>query len=288
MKVKFGTAGSPERFYDEGHKSTIEIPQWLSENNLDAFEVQCGRGVKFSKESAQRLGENASHYNIALSVHSPYYINISTKESEKRENGFRYIMETAEFARIIRAERIVVHMGSFMNATRLEALELSKDFMRECLERLDKADLGDIHLCPETMGKINQMGTVDEVLGLCRIDERLIPTIDFGHVNSREQGSLKTLADYDNILNNIENKLGNERLKKLHVHFSKIEYTKGGEKKHLTLSDEQFGPPFEPLAEAMVKRNLSPVIICESDGTQADDAMKMKQIWSDFYEIFGN
>jgi len=84
--IKFGPAGSPESFYDQGHTSSLEMPQWLNEMGLNAFEYQCGRGVKISSESATRLGELAIHNGIALSVHSPYFINISTMEPDKYEN----------------------------------------------------------------------------------------------------------------------------------------------------------------------------------------------------------
>ncbi|MEE1043777.1 MAG: endonuclease IV, partial [Clostridia bacterium] len=69
--VKFGTAGNPEIFYDEGGKSSLEMPKWLADIGLDAYEYQCGRGVKISDEAAQMLGERAKEHNIALSVHAP-------------------------------------------------------------------------------------------------------------------------------------------------------------------------------------------------------------------------
>jgi deoxyribonuclease-4 len=132
------------------------------------------------------------------------------------------------------------------------------------------------------MGKNNQMGTLEEVLEVCRVSERLIPTIDFGHLNARGQGYIKTADDYEQILDKIENALGSEVLKKFHSHFSMIEYTAGGEKKHLSFDrNNGFGPPYEPLMELIAKKNLAPTFICESDGTQADDALKMKQAYVD-------
>ena len=122
------------------------------------------------------------------------------------------------------------------------------------------------------MGKINQLGTLEEVLELCSIDERLIPAIDFGHLNARTMGTLKTSKDFEKILEATENKIGYDRMKIFHSHFSKIEYTDGGEKKHLTFEDTKFGPDFEPLAEIICKKKLTPTIICESAGTMAIDA----------------
>ena len=134
------------------------------------------------------------------------------------------------------------------------------------------------------MGKVNQLGTLDEVMALCELDERLIPCIDFGHLNARDMGGLKTFDDYRHIFDTIENRLGADRLKCFHSHFSKIEYTVGGEKRHLTFADNIFGPDFEPVIELVAAKNCSPVIICESDGTQAEDAATMKNYYRSIVE----
>lgn len=145
---------------------------------------------------------------------------------------------------------------------------------------MDEQNLGHIHLCPETMGKVNQLGTLEEVLELCLIDERLIPCIDFGHLNARTFGKLNSFEAVKEVFDKMEDKLGTSRMSQFHSHFSKIEYTlKGGEKCHLTFADTVYGPQFEPVAEMIVRKNASPTIICESAGTQAEDALTMKQIY---------
>jgi len=150
---------------------------------------------------------------------------------------------------------------------------------------LDDEGLSNVHICPEVMGKINQLGTLEEVMTLCGVDERLIPCVDFGHLNARTFGSLKNAEDFGRALDIIENSLGSERAKRFHIHFSKIQYTEnGGEKCHLTFEDQIYGPDFEPLAEEMAKRGMTPVVICESAGTQAEDAAAMKAIWNNLKE----
>lgn len=129
------------------------------------------------------------------------------------------------------------------------------------------------------MGKINQIGDVAEVVEFCKIADFYLPTIDFGHINARTQGSLKTEEDFEELIIQVENGLGKERADKMHVHFSKIEYSAGGEVRHLTFADNIFGPEFLPLAKVLRKHDLHPTIICESDGTQADDALEMKRIY---------
>ena len=151
--------------------------------------------------------------------------------------------------------------------------------MKLAISALDDEGLSHIRICPETMGKINQLGDLNEVLTLCELDERLLPCIDFGHLNARTLGGLKTFEDFQNIFNEIENRLGISRLKEFHSHFSKIEYTTGGEKRHLTFGDTVYGPNFEPIMELTAKKNCSPTFICESDGTQAEDAKTMQNYY---------
>ncbi|MCM1578288.1 MAG: endonuclease IV, partial [Ruminococcus sp.] len=87
------------------------------------------------------------------------------------------------------------------------------------------------------------------------------------------------------MLDMLENGLGADRAKVFHSHFSKIEFTvPGGEKRHVTFADNNgFGPDYEPLLEEIYRRGWSPVIICESAGTQTEDAAEMKG----FYEKLG-
>ena len=279
MSAIFGPAGNCEDFYAAKHKSSLEEPLWVRDNGLGAYEYQCGKGVKISDEAADILGENAAEYGIALSVHAPYYISLSSVDAEKRDKSIDYILKTLEVAKCMDAKRIVVHSGSCGDITRKEALELAKDTLLRAVKAADGAGLGDIAICPETMGKVKQLGTVDEVCELCLIDERLIPTIDFGHVNSQTLGSLRTFEGYERIFDTIHNKLGEERLRNFHAHYSRIEYTNAGEKKHHRFDETEFEPDFDPIAEIVAKRDLSPIIICESRGTQTRDAAAIQKIY---------
>ena len=74
-------------------------------------------------------------------------------------------------------------------------------------------------------------------------------------------------------------RLGYEKMKHFHVHFSKIQYGAKGELRHLTFEDTVFGPEFEPLAEVLHELRLEPYVVSESDGTQIEDAAEMKRIY---------
>lgn len=284
MSAKFGPAGSAESFKEMGYKSSLQIPEYLNRFNLDCFEYQCGRGVNIGEDKAKELGNIAREKGITLSLHAPYYISMSSVEEEKRLNSVNYILASARAVNAMGGDRIIVHTGSCGKISREKALELAIDTMKLSLEALKSEGLSHIHICPETMGKVNQLGTLGEVMELCKIDESLIPCIDFGHLNARDLGVIKSIEDYDNILNEIRNSLGSDRLNIFHSHFSKIEYTTGGEKRHLTFDDTVYGPDFEPLMELIYKYSLEPTFICESAGTQTEDAKQMKDYYISLQE----
>lgn len=281
IKAKFGPAGTALSFKEMGYKKSVQLGEYLTKFGLNHFEYQCGQGVRVSEESAKEIGAALRNAGISVSVHAPYFISLSSVEEEKRLNSVNYILASAKAVNAMGGDRIVIHSGSCSKMTREEALELAKNTMKLAREELVAQGLENIRCCPETMGKINQLGDLHEVMELCKIDESFIPCIDFGHLNARTFGSIKDKSDYEKILDTIENELGSERLKTFHSHFSKIEYTeKGGEKKHLTFADTVYGPQFEPLMELVAKKSLAPTFICESDGTQTEDAKTMKDYYT--------
>lgn len=280
--IWFGPAGTADSFEAMGYKKTVQIAEYVERMGLNAFEYQCGRGVRVNPDTAATLKDEFSRRGLRMSLHAPYYISLSGVEEDKRLASIGYILESARAARLLGADRIIVHSGSCSKITREQALVLAKDTLKRAMEALDSEGLGDIAVCPETMGKMNQLGTLDEVLELCGVDDRLIPCIDFGHLNARTLGGMKTTEDFRVVLDSIKNKLGSDRLKTFHSHFSKIEYTEnGGEKRHLTFEDKVYGPDFDPLAELIVQYGCTLVIICESAGTQSEDAAAMRDMLAD-------
>lgn len=281
MSALFGPAGRPDSFEAMGYKKTEQLPDYLQTFGLTAFEYQFGRGVRYTENVVTVFGQKAAQLGIRLSVHSPYYISLSSVEPEKRENSIQYLVDSAKAAQLMGADRIVVHTGSCGKISREEGMALAAETLRQAVNRLDELGFSDITLCPETMGKVNQLGTFEEVLSLCRDNERLLPCIDFGHLNARTFGGIRGKEDYAAMLDQLENQLGHDRASRFHSHFSKIEYTeKGGEKKHLTFADTVYGPDFEPLMELVAKKGWSPRFICESAGTQAEDAAAMRDAYT--------
>lgn len=277
--IKFGPSGNCNRFYDEGHKSSVEAPKWVAEQGLSLYEYSFGRGINISTQKANEIGAEGIKHGVEITVHAPYYINLANPDETMVKKSFGYILNSAQKAREFYGNRVVFHPSTVGKLTRQQAVELTLSRMKKLADLVVEYGYTDCLFCPETMGKINQIGDVQEVVEFCKVADFFVPTIDFGHINARTYGSLKTADDYDVLVKHVIDNLGYERANKMHVHFSKIEYSNGGEVRHLTFADNVYGPEFLPLAKVLKKYKLEPHVVCESDGTQADDAMEMKRIY---------
>ena len=277
MSAFFGPGGNSDAFKLAGYKSTLDAPSWVKSIGLDAYEYEAGNGLSASATMLSEIGKEAKENNIKMSYHTPYFISLSGVVEEKRLNSINYIRQSLDAAKLLRAGTIVVHTGSAAKITRDEAMRLAGDTL---VKTLASVDTYGIKIGLETMGKVNQLGTLDEVLELCRIDSAFVPVVDFGHLNARDLGGVFVTADdYLRVFDKIDRALGIDVACNLHCHFSKIEWTGSGEKKHLTFEDNLYGPDFEPLIDVIIKEKLSPTIICESAGTQSDDALSMKKYY---------
>ena len=278
--AKFGPGGNGDWFRADGMKNALQTPGWLKSKGIDAFEYEATRGVNASEDSLRAFGEKVREHGICVSLHASYFISLSSVEEEKRWNSVRYITQAVRAAEWIGAHTVVIHSGSTAKMSRETAMSLSKDTLEKALEAVGDTP---VKLGIETMGKLNQLGTLEEVIEQCRIAPgRLVPVVDFGHLNCREQGKAFPNADaYRRVFDAVGTALGDGIARRMHCHFSKIEYTAAGEKRHLTFADDPmgFGPAFEPLCEALVRERLTPSIICESAGTQAEDALYMKKLY---------
>lgn len=277
--IKFGPSGNSEEFYDSGFKATEQAAQWVAEKGLKIFEYSFGKGVRLSSAKAEIMKNAFESAGVELTVHAPYFINLANPDDEMAEKSYGYILSSLAKAREMGAKRVIFHPGTEGKMKRDEAFELVKKRMQIVKELIIEHGYSDMIICPETMGKIRQIGTVSEVCELCKIADFFIPCVDFGHINAREHGSLKTQADFEKILDEMTETLG-EKAKKFHIHFSKIEFSKGGEVRHLTFEDAVYGPEFPPLAKALKDKGFTPYCICESAGTQTKDAVSMLEIYN--------
>ncbi len=281
--AKFGPGGNCESF-KAVCSSSVEAPAWLRAQGLDLYEYECGRGVSISDEKALELGMRGREEGIVITLHAPYYISLSVAEPERRAKNEKYVLESCRAVKMMGGDRVVVHCGGLAKLTRQTAMENTVQGLAIILDAMENENLGDIKLCIETMGKINVLGDLDEVMHICSSDERLWPCIDFGHLNARGMGSIKDARDYEAILDCMHGALGRERSSRFHCHFSKVEYAACGEVRHLNFEDEGFGPEPDPLMRLVAERELAPTIVCESAGRQAEDALYMKSVYLKYME----
>ncbi len=277
--ARFGPSGSDFGFAAAGYTSTVDMPKYINALSLDCFEYSFGQGVRLSMEKADEIGKAFFDSGLEISVHAPYFINFANPDEEKIANSFAYMDASLNALRHLGGKRCVVHPGSPLKAERETAAQLMYSNIKRFADYTVEKGYDDLYVCFETMGKINQMGSVDEIINAVNLAPNFLPCIDFGHVNARTLGGLKGYAEYEDLIKKLLDNIDNEKVKNMHVHFSKIQYGKSGEIRHLTFEDKEYGPSFEPLLDVFVKYGLTPYVACESAGTQAQDALSMKKYY---------
>ncbi len=278
--IKFGPSGNSEGFHNAGFSGSSNSATWVKNLGLDAFEYSFGRGVNLSEQKALEIRESFEKEGVEISVHCPYFINFAGIDEQKVENSFGYVLSSLKMGKLMGAKRAVFHPGAQGKLQRDEAVKLTIERLKILADKIIENGYDDMIICPETMGKSAQIGTVSEIVEFCKIAPFYYPCVDFGHVNSLYQGALKSVEDFLQIFNELESGLGFEKLDNMHVHFSKIMYSQKGEIKHLTFEDNEFGPDPEHFINAVKIKRISPFIISESAGTQDVDARFMKDLFT--------
>jgi len=277
-RPRFGPAGVPPGF--KALKATLmDVPRLLREEGLDAFEYQAVRwGVKpqIRRDDAEKFGLKAKETDVLLSLHASYFINLCG-DKETVEASKARLVACATAAQWMQVQTVVFHPGFYGKKTPKEAFANCLEALKDVVERLKSLGIGNVKLGPETMGKLTQLGSLEEVLALCEKVEQTQPVIDWAHLHAREKGLFKTVEDFRRVVETIEKRLGTETVKNMHCHFTKVEFTEKGEKCHHTLDEAEYGPDFALLAKVIAEFKLTPVIISESPVLDVD-AIKMRNI----------
>jgi len=248
-------------------RSSIEGVKTVSELGLNAMEIEFVRGVKMSNEMAKEVGDVAKELNIRLSIHAPYFINLSSSEKIKIRQSKKRILDSVERAHLMHADIVVFHPGYYGKLSPKETYDMVRDACGDIIESMKSKKIKDVRLGLETTGKHSQFGTLDEIIKIHKELKTCVPVVDFAHMFARRRGKI----DYGEILDRLEGL----KLKHYHTHFSNIEFTDKGERWHLVLDKK---PPFEPLAKEILKRKLNIIIISESPILE-QDSLKMKKIF---------
>jgi deoxyribonuclease-4 len=273
---RFGPAGIPPIFRMLGAQS-YDVPRLLLEEDLDAFEYQAvrwGQKPQMKQEDAEHLRVEARKNDILVSMHGSYYVNLSGKK-EVVDASKRRLVACATAAQWMGAYVLVFHMGFYGHLEKSYAFKTCLEALKDIVETMNSLGIRNVKLGPETMGRVYQVGTLDEILTICEEVEQTQLVIDWSHMHARRQGRFRKVADFRAVVEEVERRLGTEAARDMHCHFSKIEYTDKGERRHHVLDEAGYGPDFEMLAEVMAEFKMRSVMICETPILDVD-AMKMR------------
>jgi deoxyribonuclease-4 len=268
VKVRFGPAGRPINYSGNAKDAC----SYIKAEGLEAYEYQATYGVKISQQSAMELKKNSEDEDVLVSMHAPYYINLSSNKEDVVERSIQRLVQSAKASEWMGAYRTVFHPGFYTSYTSDEAMQRCKWAIKQIIDELEGLGVENFCFAPETTGKRSQLGNLDEIIEICRSFNHFEPTVDFAHVYARSGGKLNSREDYHQIFQKLENELG---IKSLHSHFTHIEYNQSGERKHHILSDENYGPPLDSFIEEIVECGWNITVICESPLID-QDALLMK------------
>lgn len=191
---------------------------------LKAMELAFTYSVWMKEADAKIVAENALKTGIFLSVHASYYINLNSEEKAKIEASKKRILDSCKIGDILNGKErtpVVFHAAYYGKKSKEETYENVKKEIED-MQKTIKEKKWNVLLCPETTGKGSQFGDLDELLNLVKETGCGI-CVDFAHLKARNNGKI----DYEEIMEKLK------RLKHVHCHFSGIEYTAKGERKHL-------------------------------------------------------
>jgi len=257
MKINIGTAGTPAR-------STLEGIQVIKDNNLQALEVEFVHGINMSNDLAKQIGKQAKKLNIKLSVHAPYHINLNSKEKEKIISSKKRILTSCEKAHYLKAKYVVFHPGYYTSLTKEQTFINIKQQILELQDQIKEHNYK-IKLAPETTGKINVFGSLQEILDLQK-QTKCSFCIDFSHLKARLQDKF----NYDKIFSKLK------QFKHIHAHFSGIEYSAKGERRHILTPLKEI----KTLAKEILKNKINITVINESPNP-LKDSLKTKKVFEE-------
>jgi len=278
-RPRFGPAGMPDGFKLLKQPVT-EMPKYLRAEGLDSFEYQMvrwGPKPQIKQQMAEELGKKAAELDVWLTAHGSYFVNLTSANKETREASKKRLLACVQGASWMQAHIVVFHPGSYTGRPPKQVFETCAKALEEVVANMRSLGFTKVHLAPEMMGKPSQFGSVEEVLALCERVDLTEPNVDWAHLHARERGRFRTLDDVREVMDQIEKKLGTDALRNLHCHYSHIEFTDKGERRHQNLDRIDYGPDFRFLAKLIAERDLKPVVACETPNLDVD-AQKLRDM----------
>lgn len=257
MKIKIGPAGLG------GVKTAEQVLEEYALQGFKACEIAFTYSVYIkSEEDARAIGKKAKSLGISLSIHAPYFVNLNSAEKEKREATKKRILACCEVGEWLGAKTVVFHPGYYGKSSKEETYENIKKGILELMKVL-KEKGWKIELAPETMGKVNVFGSVEEISRLVK-DTGCSFCIDFAHILAREKN-----VDYEKLVRLFPQK-------EWHCHFSGIVYGEKGERHHRPTEKKEWKELFENLKKTAKGKEL--VIVNESP-RMIEDCVDGLEVW---------
>lgn len=255
------------------------------ELNLDGMELEFVRGVKMKEEKAKEIANFSKNYELSISVHAPYYINLATDDKDKLKNSYLHIINSAKIGYLSSARNIVFHPGYYQSKAKSEVHKRIKQRLKEITKILKDEGI-DVILRPETMGKPSQYGSIEEVLDLMEL-ENVKPCIDIAHLHARENGKYN---NYDELFN-LFNRFPKSLIDDIHIHYSGIVYDSKGEKRHVNLWEKESDMNYYDFIKVLLDFEAKGIVVSESPYMEID-AMLLKEIYEELKfnkrnEVFG-
>jgi len=270
----FGTVGSPKSTPKRPGGSVGAILR-IRELDMGALELGWVRAVRVSEKTCESIKTAGREKDVQISVHAPYFINLNADDEEWLKARKR-LMDAAHYGNLAGATDIVFHPGSYFKQPPEKVLPIAILRLKDCVRELHQTG-NQVVLRPETMGKSAMLGSLEDTIEMSLAVPGVQPCLDFAHLHARPgDGSLNTYDEWARLLEKYGNALGDGALRSLHTHLSGIEYTKKGEKNHLTLEEADLD--LKALLQALYDFNCCGRILCESP-TLEDDALIIKQSW---------
>lgn len=274
LSFSFGTVGSPSSTPAKPGGSVGGILR-LVELGLDGLELGWVRAVRVSEDTCAEIKKTAHENQVKLSVHAPYFINLNADETEWPKSRKR-LMDAAHFGHLAGASDIIFHPGSYFGHPAEEVLPVAIERLEGCLFELQAAG-NPVNLRPETMGKAAMLGSLEDTLEMAHQLQRVEPCIDFAHLHARTgDNSMNSYKDWMGVLERYAVVLGEDALKRLHIHLSGIKYSEKGEREHLSIEESDLD--LMSILQAMKDMSCRGRILCESPILE-EDALLIRKHW---------
>jgi deoxyribonuclease-4 len=287
--MRFGVAGFPPAFTRlYPGRNRMMIFEWLRSIGLDALELQMTYGPRMSDTACREYAERARDCDIKLSVHASYFIVLTSGDHLKLAQSRETLKRTFDLCHVLGADAVILHPGSLYGS---DPVEIQQRLVNNLGNAMDGIGQTDVDLFLETAGRKGQFGSVSEIITASRQLGGVFPCIDFGHVHARTGGLLADEYAVRKLFDLLSDEGCFSRERRIHFHYTPIEYGPKGEVCHRPMSDQNgpiaqqeptatYGPPYLPIANCMREWNLSATVISEARDSQEEGAVALKEQYS--------